>query len=582
MTNSYTSFLLTDPVPDPSIDPEVVNCPRKRKGPENWAQNKRKLLREAGEEYFSFGKKRSAKAMGPRCGCTDKGVDCSNVTDEDRDEIFRYIWSLTWEGKRAFVQGLVEKEEVKRRRPTASGNQSVRLHTLKYSLKSGSSRKRVCKTMFINTTALTQWFVSRTMSATESTAESKPISNPHYLRRQEDKEFLQKEFLDKLPRQPSHYCRQSTTKVFLQSDFKTMNEVYKLYVEKCEDQGMNPLSMKPFAKIFNENNLSIFKPKKDQCDVCVGFETGNVDREVWEAHQQLKIEARVEKEKEKIAAIESEKKGRGDVKVLCLDLQGVLLSPRLQASALYYKTKLAVHNFTIYDMATRDTCCYIWHEGNGKLTANEFASCIFHYLEEKTRGYSRVVIFSDGCCYQNRNAILANALSYAAIKLGIVIEQKILTKGHTQMEVDSVHSVIERALTRVSISVPMDYVKIIETARKTPKPYEVVYLDHTFFRDFSQVRGFKSIRPGRKPGDATVTNIRALQYLVNGNINYKLKFSDSWEEVPRPRTFVSDIQQPNQLYNEKLKIPSTKYKHLQELKSVLNKDHHSFYDNLLH
>lgn len=65
-----------------------------------------------------------------------------------------------------------------------------------------------------------------------------------------------------------------------------------------------------------------------------------------------------------------------------MDLLAVLLAPRLLASALYYKTKLCVHNFTLYDVVTRDVTCYVWHEGEGGVTANEFASCVVDYLNE--------------------------------------------------------------------------------------------------------------------------------------------------------------------------------------------------------
>jgi len=34
---------------------------------------------------------------------------------------------------------------------------------------------------------------------------------------------------------------------------------------------------------------------------------------------------------------------------------------------MYYKTKLSVNNFTIFDQATTDVCCYLWDETNGGL-----------------------------------------------------------------------------------------------------------------------------------------------------------------------------------------------------------------------
>ena len=50
------------------------------------------------------------------------------------------------------------------------------------------------------------------------------------------------------------------------------------------------------------------------------------------------------------------------------------------------------------------------HEAEGDLTANAFASCLTDYLENLEDGIKEVVMFSDGCTYQNGNVVLANAL----------------------------------------------------------------------------------------------------------------------------------------------------------------------------
>lgn len=156
-------------------------------------------------------------------------------------------------------------------------------------------------------------------------------------------------------------------------------------------------------------------------------------------------------------------------------------------------------------MASKNVVCYIWNESEGALTANEFASCLFSYLEEHVSEFDRMIIYSDGCCYQNRNRIMATALRRFSVKHKKVVEQKILERGHTQMEVDSVHATIERKLLRKDIYCPLDYVRIIRDARQKPRPYDVRYLSFDFFRNFDKYVGtIKSIKPTT---DATVTNI---------------------------------------------------------------------------
>lgn len=75
------------------------------------------------------------------------------------------------------------------------------------------------------------------------------------------------------------------------------------------------------------------------------------------------------------------------------------------------------------------------------------------------------------------------------------------------------YSCIERQLRNQNINVPAEYDKICTNARKTPKPYVVKYLNHTFLENYSKVLTINSIRPGKKMGDPVVTDIRALKYI---------------------------------------------------------------------
>ena len=64
----------------------------------------------------------------------------------------------------------------------------------------------------------------------------------------------------------------------------------------------------------------------------------------------------------------------------------------------------------------------------------------------------------------------------------MTINQKYLESGHTQTEVDSVHSVIERAKKGTEVFIPRDWINIIQKAKKT-NPYLVPLLNHDDFKD---------------------------------------------------------------------------------------------------
>ena len=225
-----------------------------------------------------------------------------------------------------------------------------------------------------------------------------------------------------------------------------------------------------------------------------------------------------------------EHKENSMVVVLFVDLQKVLLAPAFNASAFYYKTKLCCYNYTIYDTNTYDALCYLWNETAIDLTANTFACLLIDYLvsKERCQAADTIIIYSDGCTYQNRCVQLSKAMFFFAMKYNKKVIQQYLVRDHTQMEVDSVHALIERSVWRKYIYTPACYIgniPIIKMAKKKGPFYKVKYHDHTFFHDFSDVDYYSSIRPGRLSGDSKVVNISQLKY-NNEGLFYRLEYTE--------------------------------------------------------
>lgn len=125
--------------------------------------------------------------------------------------------------------------------------------------------------------------------------------------------------------------------------------------------------------------------------------------------------------------------------------------------------------------------------------------------------------------------------------MGVTIEQKYLTKGHTQMECDNIHAVIERKIRKKSIYFPSDYTRLYQKARLNA--YETLNVDHTFFVSYNKNVPYHSIRPGRKVGDPTVNNIEVLKYLAEGIVKYKIYFENDYTDLPyRLNLFRSYLQ----------------------------------------
>ena len=214
---------------------------------------------------------------------------------------------------------------------------------------------------------------------------------------------------------------------------------------------------------------------------------------------------------------------------------------------------------------------------------------------ESNLEYDAFILYSDDSGYSIRNVTLENAFTKFAKEQGKTVTQKILERDHTQMEVDSVNAKTEGKLLPgskrkpINIYAPAIYVTAIQRGRTYTQPYEVKYLDHTFFKDYSKVGHRKLIRTGYRVGVDTVNELRAIQYKPDGKRKFKLAHTDDWEEMPEPRRSCNVPQAATPatiplLFKESRPIVQCKYRHLQDLKAVLPADHHAFviYDLLRH
>lgn len=252
-------------------------------------------------------------------------------------------------------------------------------------------------------------------------------------------------FLLGLDTMESHYCRCRSKKMYIAATFRSKAELFNEYKKYCVDNGYGqPTSYFLFSETFDKENLALFKPRKDQCDTCVGFKAKQVPQDEYVLHVERQKRAKAEKDFDKKAAIEY---GRH---VFTGDTQAVKLSPDIDASAIYYKTRLQAHNYTIYNLLSHQCKNYWWDETQSDLSASSFVSCIIAHFEKYCLSETYpITLFSDGCGYQNRNQFLSNALSNFAIKYNKIVEQKWLEKGHTQMECDSAHAKIEKKIEEV-------------------------------------------------------------------------------------------------------------------------------------
>nr|CAI5854107.1 unnamed protein product [Callosobruchus analis] len=88
----------------------------------------------------------------------------------------------------------------------------------------------------------------------------------------------------------------------------------------------------------------------------------------------------------------------------------------------------------------------MWHEGVASRGANQIASCLYKHLLHVPPEVKEVTLYSDTCAGQNKNSFLP-AMYMMVLKKNPNLhynDHKFLTPGHTLMECDSDHSIIEK------------------------------------------------------------------------------------------------------------------------------------------
>jgi hypothetical protein len=159
------------------------------------------------------------------------------------------------------------------------------------------------------------------------------------------------------------------------------------------------------------------------------------------------------------------------------------------------------------------------------------------------------------------------------------------------MEVDSVHSSIERICRHQDMYAPTDYYSAVRLARSS-NPYEVTVLETDMFNDYKTLAK-ASIKNRTKAADGTSVNwLKVKWFMYDKNhpdkiffkFNYEQEFKvitvNNWQESSKKRK----MPRLKKLYAEGPKISAAKYNDLKSLcaERAIPTDYHPFYLGLKH
>lgn len=81
--------------------------------------------------------------------------------------------------------------------------------------------------------------------------------------------------------------------------FLTHSDLFKEYKAYCLQNHLQAGGRDLFSRLFSEKNLSIFSPRKDQCNLCCAHKEGNISDSEYLDHVAKKNATQLEKDKDK-------------------------------------------------------------------------------------------------------------------------------------------------------------------------------------------------------------------------------------------------------------------------------------------
>lgn len=581
---------------------EQTHFSRKRQcNKENWRRSVIKKSRNSGKSYRNWkGKVQPIRSV--KLSCQNCRMKCAEkITYDKRVVIFRDYWNLgDINRQRDFIAKYVQFKKKNRQRKRDDGNAeessetSRRSFTYVYSLPVENDRVKVCKTFFINTLNISAQVVKTVFNKLGSAGvvmeDRRGKASKNNLLDESVKRSV-KDHINSFETIESHYCRKNSSRLYLPATLN-VSKMYALYMEYCiENSFSRPATESMYRHIFNNDfNLSFHHPKKDLCDTCHKYQnSSSEEKKDLELEYQNHIENKnIAREKKKFDKERAQ--SNSSICAAVFDLQQILPVPKSEVGLAYYKLKLSTFNFTVFNLATKDCHCYMWHESIAKRGSSEIGSCLLMFIQYHiAQGVIEFCFYSDNCAGQNRNKNLFSLYNHLSQKYNIIINHTYLERGHTQSEGDSVHSVIEKTSRNLPISTPDQWYTAVRTAKRK-QPYIVHEISQDSVFDLKDLQLKTTLNHEKDDANEKVywNNIKIVRthpdhpdHIFFKN-DYKQESFNTINLMKKGRKTMESSTKEYELkimYSKPIPLKKKKYDHLQFLcnRGVIPKTYHDFF-----
>ena len=573
-SDSDDSLVMDTDTSEPDVPGRLVVSAKTLKKKRNvWSRDVNSNRRKQGKSYVGSQKgadgkrvKVNREARKIRSGCSEenrcrksKSLRCGEFTEGIRTKIFKSFMKMSDTQRTTYVATSINIKSTPRTNSPAQRT---------YYLPLDSVNVPVCGKLFVDTLSIAKSSLSDMFRQNKD-----PTLKSVRTRPTDERDHNLNDFFASVPLMPGHYNRADSDKKYIQRDIETLNDLYVEYENREKAANRKPYQMTKFCEVFKEKNLSLYQPLRDRCGICLSNEL-DPDDDYADHRQEVEWHN---------AYLQKIKRGgkSGNSTVLQMDAEKNLILPKSDAKEAVFKLKVNLHNNSYINITTGDSMTYLFDETEANLKASTHCSTTIDFVQnqaDKHPGPKTIYLLSDTCASANRNVYLSSALHELALQLNRDIVQVFYVKGHSFMEIDSIHSLIERKVKKPELFSVDQYAEQIKKARRDP--IKVFRCEHAWFRDYSKTK-FPSIRPK----NFKVMDIKEIRYAKNGLITcritfdpkvnwiplYKAKSKEDFQITERPKSFLA-----------RLPIAKQKYDDVNSILRVIPEEHRDYYRNLPH
>lgn len=563
-------------------------CSRKRKrNVDLWKRNKNKIARNSGLSYFTY-KQIHMPAKKPNlldvlCLSNCRRKCSEKISTDQRQALFSAFYSLDFNAKNVMLFNGIQRKNVKRHRKNVTKRKQ---NSFVYSIKLPSCNEAtiVCKKAFCSLFQISTKKVE-IIQKKHSAGQITPALDKrgkHSNRANKTMDEVVNAVVDHIssfPADSSHYSRNSNSNRKYLSPTLSISQMHKLYIEECTAKELPKqyfIKYGVYANTFSTKfNLSFGQPRSDTCATC----------DANEADENHKIKYRQAFEQQKVDRQRA--KSDGNVVYLSIDLQQVMVLPKLTTSKAFYLRQLAFYNCGIHSIAANGATPFMmtWTENVAKRGSNEILSCLLdfvHSIEPK----KHLIAWSDSCAGQNKNFNLIAFYQYLILhKYFEVIDHKFPEVGHSYLDSDRDFGRIEKVLKKhETIYSPEEYRSHIKSA--LPAKAKVVDMSEKFFNISGLVAGLCLYNNKRNDLNELVKFRDSIRWIRVERFGYYLYKDCLDENAPFKRVNITQSgNEPTDFeieknYVDQISVDNKKVDNLKEQIKFIPSQYHWFYNQI--